>query len=223
MPYPLDTLTTGGLYVNPSDNPFNWEKWEWVGRDLQSEWLPLDLLKSHLNIYGDNTQDTYLTDLELATRFAIENYMGRWIFDTEFRAYYPADQAATSSRSLDIPQVHSVNVTISNVLYVDVNNVRQPIASTDWTYDPTGNKIILANAINASYLATAPIIVEYTALADPVGAYPDVKWAGQMLAGHLYSHRNAVQNISGGKAPASALKLPYSVDFLLRPYKPLRL
>ena len=222
MPYPLDTLTTGGLYTNPSDNPFNWEKFEWVGRDLTTEWLDLTLLKSHLNLYGDTTQDSYLTDLELATRFAIESYLGRWIFDTEFRSYYTADQIATNSRSLDIPLVHSFNVTITNVSYIDVNNVKQLVPSTEYYYDSTGNKVIFANAINSSYLATAPITIEYTALADPLGAYPDIKHAGLMLAAHLYNHRSGVHDIKGNTA-MSALIMPMSIDWLLRPYKPLRL
>ena len=222
MPYPLDTLTTGGLYVNPSDNPFNWEKYEFVERDFSTQWIALDTLKQHLNIYDDDSQDDYLTSLELATRFAIENYLGRWIFDTLFRAYYAADQAAQASRSLDMPFVSNSNATINSVSYYDVDNVLQTLPTTGWYYDPTGNKVVLGSPITASYLDTAPIVVNYSALADPLGANPDIKWAGMMLAAHLYNHRSAVADISGGKS-ASTLVMPMAVDFLLRPYKPLRL
>ena len=67
---------------------------------------------------------------------------------------------------------------------------------------------------NISMNRTSPLVVEYTQNPNFLQAYPVIKQAGLLLLTHLYNNRaettlTKLQNI------------PYGVDALLRPYKPL--
>ena len=69
-------------------NPFNYEKVEQIGRDFVTAWLTLDQITQQLNLFEDESQDTYLQGLEIATRMAIEDYLGMAIFPTQYRVFY---------------------------------------------------------------------------------------------------------------------------------------
>jgi hypothetical protein len=61
---------------------------------------------------------------------------------------------------------------------------------------------------------TAPIIVQYTTVANPLANYPVIKQAGLLLLTHLYNNR--------ANATETKLKdIPFGVTTLLRSYKPL--
>jgi hypothetical protein len=174
-------------------------------------------------LFDDESQDGFLTALELATRQAIEDYLGLSIFSVTYRVWYGAENLASSPVSLDLPEVSQNNnpelsgVTITKVAYYtnDVPPVLTTVASNQYYYDPSGNKVIiqsLPTSINTEM--TAPIVCEYSTAPNPLSAYPVIKQAGLLLVTHLYNNRSNTTDIQ--------LKdIPFGVAALLRPYKPL--
>ena len=76
---PLDSLTNGP-FLGTTRNPYSYEKIEQIDRDVSSPWLTLTEITQQLNLFDDESQDAYLSSIELATRFAIEDYLGMSIF-----------------------------------------------------------------------------------------------------------------------------------------------
>jgi len=204
-------------------NPFNYAKVEQIGRDSSSLWLTLDEMTNQLNLFDDVSQDTYITNLGIATRQAIEDYLGMSILPVTYRVYYGSESLVASPISLDLPEVSQntnpvqPGLTITSVGYWDdaFPPVFQTITNTNYYYDPSGNKVIVNNLpTNINTVITAPIIVQYTTTANPLGAYPVIKQAGLLLLTHLYNNR--------ANATETKLKdIPFGVTTLLRPYKPL--
>jgi hypothetical protein len=204
-------------------NPFNYAKVEQIGRDSVTAWLTLDEITQQLNLFQDESQDTYLSSLELATRQAIEDYLGMSIFPVSYRVWYGSESLVASPISLDLPEVsqnfntNQAGVTINSVGYW--NDAFPPVfttlASTSYYYDASGNKVIVNNLpTNVNSVMSAPIIVQYTTVANPLAAYPVIKQAGLLLLTHLYNNR--------ANATETRLKdIPFGVTTLLRSYKPL--
>jgi hypothetical protein len=216
---PLDSYTNGP-YLGTSRNPFSYEKVEQTDRDVSTPWLTLEQITQQLNLFNDESQDSYLQSLELATRMAIEDYLGMSIFPITYQVYYGAFNGMTGTQvCLDLPEVTPgyCNMTINSVGYWDASSppVFTKIPSTEYFYDQTGNKII-CNGIpdEVNQVITNPIVVNYTAGANAYASYPVIQQAGLLLLTHLYNNRS--NTFSG------VLKeIPYGVAALLRPYKPL--
>ena len=216
--------TLGQVPYASTRNPFNYEKIEQIKRDLTTNWLTLDEITNQLNLFGDESQDAYLEGLELAVRMHIEDYLGMSIFPTSYRIYYSTSSLYQSPISLDLPETsykdsfNSGGVTINKVAYYngDSPSVLIPLASTEYYYDTTGNKVILPGGMpsNISQTRTNPLIVEYTQNANFLQAYPVIKQAALLLLTHLYNNRS--ETTSGGLQ-----RIPLGLDALLRPYKPL--
>ncbi len=204
-------------------NPFNYVKVEQTSRDVSTNWLTADEITNHLNLFDDQSQDGYVLSLELATRMAIEDYLGMSIFATSYRVYYGGESLASAPASLDLPEVSqgsNVNpnpVTISSVAYWNDSSpsVLTVVPSNQYYYDPSGNKIVVAGLpTDINTAMTAPIVVNYTVAANPLAAYPVIKQAALLLLTHLYNNR--------ANATETKLKdIPFGVTTLLRPYKPL--
>jgi len=125
--------------------------------------------------------------------------------------------------ALDLPEVSQnqypslPGVTINVVGYYnnDFPATKVLLASSDYQYDPSGNKLLVQNLptdLNTSM--TAPIFVEYTTAANPLQTYPQIKQAALLLFTHLYNNRSNTTEMN--------LKtIPMGFDVLLRPYKPL--
>ena len=219
---PLDSLTNGP-YLGTTRNPFSYEKIEQVSRDLQTEWLTLDEITQQLNLFQDESQDTYLQSLELATRFAIEDYLGMSIFPITWKVYYGATNGMTGTQSaFDLPEVSQANqntagVVINSVSYYSGGNppVLMTLDKTLYFYDPTGNKVLVSSIPNnISEWMTNPVVIQYTTNASPLAQYPVIKQAGLLLLTHLYNNRsNSFQGALNN--------IPFGVDQLLRAYKPL--
>jgi hypothetical protein len=204
-------------------NPFNYAKFEQIGRDSVTPWLTLDEITQQLNLFQDESQDTYLTSLELATRQAIEDYLGMSIFPVSYRVWYGSESLVASPISFDLPEVsqnfyaNEAAVTIDSVGYW--NDAFPPVfmtlPSSSYYYDNSGNKVIVNNLpTDVNSVMTAPIIVQYTTVANPLAAYPVIKQAGLLLLTHLYNNR--------ANATETKLKdIPFGVTTLLRSYKPL--
>lgn len=216
---PLDSYTNGP-YLGTSRNPFSYEKVEQVSRDVSSQWLTLDQITQQLNLFGDESQDDYLTGLELATRMAIEDFLGMSIFSITYKVYYGATNGMTGAQvCLDLPEVSQGvgNTTISLVGYWDTSTppVFIPLDSSQYFYDTTGNKVIvngIPNEVNQTI--TNPIVVQYVTAPNPLASYPVIQQAGLMMLTHLYNNRsNTIQGTLN--------EIPYGVAALLRPYKPL--
>lgn len=219
---PLDSLTNGP-FLGTARNPFSYQKVEQVNRDLQTAWLTLEEITQQLNLFGDESQDSYLLTIEVATRQIIEDYLGMSIFPITYKVYYGSYNGMTGTQvCLDLPEVSQNNlgrtgVTINSVGYYDGSTppVFTTLASTQYYYDVTGNKIIvngLPNEINQNM--SNPIVVQYTTGASPYAQYPVIKQAGLLMLTHLYNNRsNSFQGALNN--------IPYGFDALLRPYKPL--
>ncbi len=204
-------------------NPFNYAKVEQIGRDSSTAWLTLDEITQQLNLFQDESQDTYLSSLELATRQAIEDYLGMSIFPVSYRVWYGSESLVASPISFDLPEVsqnfyaNQAAVTIDSVGYW--NDAFPPVfmtlPSSSYYYDASGNKVIVNNLpTDVNSVMTAPIIVQYTTVANPLSAYPVIKQAGLLLLTHLYNNR--------ANATETKLKdIPFGVTTLLRSYKPL--
>ena len=203
-------------------NPFNYEKVEQIGRDFVTAWLTLDQITQQLNLFEDESQDTYLQGLEIATRMAIEDYLGMAIFPTQYRVFYGNPAVTGTALTLDLPettqnQSNQVGVTINSVKYWDGNipSVLQTLTSSSYQYDSTGNQIIV-NSIpsEVSTQVANPIVVEYTTARSPLANYPVIQQAGLLLLTHLYNNRS-------NSNTAVMHDIPFGVTTLLRPYKPL--
>lgn len=213
-----------GPFLGTSRTPFNYEKIEQVSRDIQTAWLTLDEITNQLNLFQDESQDNYLQGLELATRMAIEDYLGLTIFPIQYKVYYGAINSATSNNqmTLDLPEVSQAFQNQSGVVINSVgywNGDTPPLFVTlpkdQYMYDPTGNKVIVKGIPSeVNQVMTNPIVVTYTTNANPLAQYPVIKQAGLLLLTHLYNNRS--NSIAGGLQ-----EIPFGVAQLLRPYKPL--
>lgn len=212
-----------GPYLGSNRNPYSYEKVEQVSRDIQTAWLTLDEITNQLNLFQDESQDGYLSGLELATRMAIEDYLGMSIFPIQYKVYYGGDTSTGTQMTLDLPEVsqdfrNNAGTVINSVGYW---NADQPpiftlLARTDYYYDPTGNKIVISTGMpsEVNQVMSNPIVATYTTNASPLAQYPVIKQAGLLLLTHLYNNRS---NTTFGVLH----KIPFGVEALLRPYKPL--
>ena len=216
------TLTSGSYYGLPR-NPYSYEKVEQISRDTVTSWLTLEEITQQLNLFQDESQDSYLSGLELATRMAIEDYLGMSIFPITYKAYYGATNNSMGMQtSFDLPEVsqnfnNQAGTVINSVAYYNGDNppVLTTIASTEYFYDPTGNKVVV-NAMpnDISTVVTNPIVITWQTKANPIAQYPVIKQAGLLLLTHLYNNRS--------NSNASVLHdIPFGVTTLLRLYKPL--
>ena len=216
----VENMTLAPFMAN-NRNPFNYAKVEQVARDLTTGWLTLDEITQQLNLFQDESQDAYLESLELATRMAIEDYMGLPIFPVTYNVYYPYFAFSNNALYLDLPEVSQGlgSVTIDAVAcYTSASNtVPELIATSAYSYDPTGNQIILTSVSNeVNQFIANPLVVTYTLTPSIIAQYPVIKQAGLMLLTHLYNNRSTVGDTVGVKA-----EIPFGVSTLLRPYKPL--
>jgi hypothetical protein len=216
--------TLGQVSYGSTRNPFNYDKFEQINRALTTGWLTLEEITQQLNLFGDESQDSYLEGLELAVRMHIEDYLGMPIFPISYRVYYGLSSIYASPVCLDLPEVSYVDkygsgsVVINSVKYYNNANpvTITTLASSNYSYDPTGNKVILPAGTpqDVNMNVTSPIVIEYTVNPNFLQAYPVIKQAALLLFTHLYNNRS--ETVQGGLQ-----KIPYGVDALLRPYKPL--
>ncbi len=219
---PVENQTLAPFYSDQR-NPYNYSKIVQTNRDLATAWLTLEEITQQLNLFEDESQDTYLEGLELAVRMAIEDYLGMAIFPTQYKVYYPNFGLYNTSIFLDLPAVSqelqgTAGVVINRVeCYTTSNTVPTLIAPNLYSYDPTGNQVILTALPNALNQTVAnPVVVTYTINRSPIANYPVVKQAGLLLLTHLYNNRSTVGDTTTMKA-----QIPFGVDQLLRPYKTL--
>lgn len=213
----------GAPYGAQTRNPFNYVKAEQINRDSTTAWLTLEEITQQLNLFGDESQDSYLSGLEVATRQAIEDYLGMSIFGVTYRVWYGSESLVASPVCLDLPEVsqnlypNQAGVQITSVGYWNDSfpPVFSTIANSNYYYDASGNKVIL-NSLPTSInsVMTAPIVVEYITTSNPMSAYPVIKQAGLLLLTHLYNNRS-------NSTDSLLREIPFGVATLLRNYKPL--
>jgi hypothetical protein len=219
----MSSNITSGSYYGLPRNPYSYEKVEQISRDITTSWLTLDEITQQLNLFEDESQDSYLSGLELATRMAIEDYLGMSIFPIIYKAYYGATNNSMGMQTaFDLPEVsqnfnNQAGTVINSVAYYNGDNppVLTTIASTEYFYDPSGNKVVvnaMPNDINTA--VTNPIVITWQTKANPLAQYPVIKQAGLLLLTHLYNNRS--------NSNAAVLHdIPFGVTTLLRLYKPL--
>lgn len=213
-------LTNAQVYATQR-NPFNYAKIEQINRDIQTSWLTLEDITQQINNWDDESQDSYLTSLELAVRMAIEDYLGVSIFPVTYRVYYGYMFAGANAVYLDLPEVSTgfqgaSPLTINSVQYYASNSpALTTVAATEYYYDPTGNRVVIKGLPQPlSQTIDNPIVVTYTLNQNFIAQYPVVKQAGLLLFTHLYNNRS---NTTEGVLH----EIPFGVAQLLRPYKPL--
>ena len=216
-------LVYGYPYGATSRNPFNYVKFEQINRDVVTPWLTLDEITQQINLFEDESQDTYLQSLELAVRQAIEDYLGLSIFSVTYRVWYGSESLIASPCALDLPEVSQnqysdqSGVSIDRVAYYnsDTPATLTVVSSSEYQYDPSGNKVIVQSfPTNINTSITAPIIVEYTTAPNPLQTYPVIKQAALLLFTHLYNNRSNTTD-------KQLKEIPFGIAALLRPYKPL--
>lgn len=220
MPY--DNLVAGP-YLGSTRNPYSYEKVEQIDRDITTAWLSLEEITNQLNLFQDDSQADFLYGLELATRMAIEDYLGLTIFSVTYRVYYGATNNTGTQMTLDLPEVSqdfqsTKGVTVNSVGYWNssVPPVFIKLDKTDYYYDPTGNKIVINSGMPSAVntVMSNPIVAEYSTAPSIISQYPVIKQAGLLLLTHLYNNRSNSSNVF-------LHDIPFGVTALLRPYKPL--
>jgi len=212
---PVNNVGDGVVNYAPTRNPFNYDKFIQVTRDLATNWLTLDEITNQLNLFGDESQDPYLEGLEVAVRMAIEDYLGVPVFPITYRVYYGSSALYGTPLTLDLPEVSQSGVTINSVRYYNLSNVLTTVAQSTYFYDVTGNKVVLNNLpTDLNTNITSPVVCDYTINASILAQYPVIKQAALLLLTHLYNNRS--ETVAGGLS-----RIPYGVDALLRPYKEL--
>lgn len=214
----VENLTLAPFY-GTQRNPYNYAKIEQISRDIVTSWLDIATIREQLNLLEDDSQDNYLYGLELATRMAIEDFLGMAIFPTQWRTYYANPGLYNTALFLDLPEVSQglTGITINKIEYYGNTLSPLPItlAPANYLYDPTGNRVIVKGMPDTlSQTVANPIIVTYTQNANPISQYPVVQQAGLLLLTHLYNNRS-------NTTEAIMHELPFGVSQLLRPYKPL--
>jgi hypothetical protein len=219
---PADNLVAGP-FLGSTRNPYSYEKVEQISRDIQTAWLTLEEITQQLNLFDDESQDSYLTGLEVATRMAIEDFLGMSIFPIQYKVYYGATNTTGTQMCLDLPEVsqdfrNTAGTVINSVGYWNGStpSVFTLLATSDYYYDVTGNKVVLNSGMpnEVSQVRSNPIVVTYTTNANPIAQYPVIKQAGLLLLTHLYNNRSNTSQVYLNE-------IPFGVAQLLRPYKPL--
>lgn len=213
----MNEITTSG----GSREPFNYTKVEQVDRDNVTPWLEIADVRDQLNLYGDTSQDDYISMLELASRQFIEDYLGMSIFPITYRVYYDQANIANTPVALDLPAVSQnfypsqSGVTIKSVKYWNSSNVLTTVASSNYYFDQSGNKVVLTSLpTDMNTNRTAPLYCEYTAVPNPLSAYPVIKQAALLLITHWY-------NVRAQTTEKIMREIPFGFHTILRPYKPL--
>lgn len=210
-------------YGAPTRNPFNYAKVEQIGRDIATQWLDLGQIANQINLFEDDSQDEYLSSLELAVRMAVEDYLGLSIFPTKYRVWYNMASLYGTPLTLDLPEVSQnqnpgqPGVTVNAVKYWTDDSPPQlvTVAAGTYYYDPSGNKVVLQSLpSNLNNAMTSPVYCEYTTAANPLAQYPVIQQAGLLLFTHLYNNRS-------NTTEANLKEIPHGFSVLLRPYKPL--
>jgi hypothetical protein len=219
----VQSVLTGLPYGGQTRNPFNYVKVEQISRDIATNWLTAGEITQQLNLFDDESQDDFILSLDLATRMYIEDFLGMSIFPVTYRVWYGAESLTATPVSLDLPEVsqnfspNSAPLTINSLGYY--NSLFPPVfvsvSASQYYYDNSGNKIIITSLpTDINTQMTAPIVVQYTTVANPLAQYPVIKQAGLLILTHLYNNRSDTTE--------TKLKtIPYGAQTLLRPYKPL--
>jgi hypothetical protein len=219
----MSSNISSSSYYGLPRNPYSYEKVEQISRDTLTSWLTLEEITQQLNLFQDESQDSYLSGLELAVRMAIEDYLGMSIFPITYKAYYGATNNSMGMQTaFDLPEVsqnfnNQAGTVINSVAYynLDIPPILTTLAPTQYFYDPTGNKVVVNTMPNdISTVVTNPIVITWQTKANPIAQYPVIKQAGLLLLTHLYNNRS--------NSNASIMHdIPFGVTTLLRLYKPL--
>ena len=111
----------------------------------------------------------------------------------------------------------AAGVTVNAVSYYNsaIPPVLIALDPTSYYYDPTGNKVIVqAFPSEVNNFMSNPLVVLYTSNASVYATYPVIKQAGLLMLTHLYNNRADATEVN-------LKKIPFGVEQLLRPYKPL--
>jgi uncharacterized phiE125 gp8 family phage protein len=178
--------------------------------------ITLAVAKSHLRVeIGDD--DSYIGLLLSSARDAVEQYIRRALYAQTWRLTL----AAFPSR-IELPVPPAVSIT--EIAYVDENEVSQVLASSGYRLT-VGDYGILTpaygeswpNTLAVSGAVTVTFVAGYTSNANPgdpdSAVPPSIKHAILLKLGHMYENREEV--VTG----TIAAELPQTSRDLLGPYR----
>ena len=192
-------------------------KYHWKRTSDQYEYLSLDEVKDHLNIY-DTLDHTYLTQIMLTACNLSESYVGDYFNPTTIDLYAP------TLSDTKLPHQGANSVTV--ITYLDTDNVRRFVPTTEYYLDLTSRQptVRFEAGTSSRVLSTRnnPVTITYvTQLGDitrdardnvePWGSN-DVKMAVLMYCSEIFYNRD---NITEG----SVNRLPLCSERLLSHYR----
>ena len=195
----------------------NWSKAEIVSRDTTTQWLTDSEILNQTNLVGDTSQITMLREYDLVVRTYIEEYLGSAIFSQSWTAWYRLDCTVAAPYYLDLPSTPrpvSTAVTINTVKAYTAASGLVTLDSSLYTYDSTGNRLVLNSVPTLSTAVANPVLITFTLAQSPLATNPAVLHAGKMLLTHLYNNRDT-------HSEKAQNEVPMGFAALLRPYKPL--
>ena len=192
-------------------------QYHWKRVSDQYEYVTLDSVKDHLNIY-DSSEDDSLKSLMWTASQLAEDYVGDFFNPTSIALYMP------TFSSVSLP--HRGATTITSIQYLDVDNVLQTLPAINYYLDLTVREptILFAAGFVRPVVSTTrnnPVTVTYvTKLGDisttgtAVDLYggSDIKMAVLMYCSEMYFNGD---NITDG----SVNKLPLCSERLLAKYR----
>lgn len=181
----------------------------------QSEPVTLEEAKAHLNIVDFTEDDTKITALISVARRAVEDMTGRTLIDTVFL------QTAREWRT-SIGLLRGNGHTIESVKYDDADGVEQTVAGSFYDIFPYGDgcgACVFFDEFTEPDLVDRPFVdrirIEFTAgYGSTAAKVPQpLRQAVLYLVQHFYD--NGAPIVVG----ASVVKVPFTVESLVGPYK----
>jgi uncharacterized phiE125 gp8 family phage protein len=172
--------------------------------------------KTHLNIYSDTSQDSYILQLVKASLSLTEKYLGEYLFDTTVEFYIP------ELKSTVLP--HKGAKSITSVKYIDSSDIEQTWDSSNYYLeDRTEHKSLKVTdgatlPTDISTTRDNPIMVTYQTnywdylVGDSSTEAEDLRIAVLMYVGEIFSGRDNTSS-------KGISRLPLCSERLLTPYK----
>ena len=190
----------------------------WKRTSNQYDYISLDEVKDHLNIFESGLDHDYLNQILFTACQLSENYVGDYFNPTTIDLYAP------TLSDTKLPHQGATSITV--ITYLDTNNVQRFVPATEYYLDLTSRQPTVRFEAGASsrVLSTRnnPVTITYVTqlgsitrdARDNVELFGgnDIKMAVLMYCSELYFNRD---NITSG----SVNRLPLCSERLLSKYR----
>lgn len=184
----------------------------------QYEYVTLDEVKDHLNIYHHEEND-YLQNIILAASQLAESYVGDYFNETTIEIYAPT--------FCDIKLPHHGAFQIESIKYLDENNVEQTLSDDLYYLDLTSRQpmVRFEQGLGSPKLSTRsnPVTVTYiTKLGDIKRSGHNIcvdAWGGNDIKLAIYMYCSEIYFNRDNHTERKVAKLPLSSERLLEKYR----